>query len=238
MFGFKKKVAPIEETYKLTKPQQEYFDLLEQMNPNPSLRKAMNAAKKSLSALPAVPAELVDTSDDLDPISRSYAALTENGGSTSTSIVDDSLKLKEVIKHTYSMFNSLTEERLPNASGSMYNFAASYGSEIDYEAPSNGLIYGTIKSNHLIEKGHYLRLSSFNDEIIYYTITQIERIKNAEEDFARYDFVAKKTSSEVLVNKNFYYYRPFHDRDDVFGYDNRRILFSWGKPEVEDWDEL
>lgn len=238
MFGFKKKVAPVEEVYNLTKPQQDYFDILEQMNPNPSLRKAMNAAKKSLSALPAVSADLVDTSDDLDPISRSYAALGGDVDSLPVSIIDGPPKLKEVIKNTYGMFSSFSEERLPNSSGNMYNFAASYGNEIDYETPSNGLIYGTLKSNHLLEKGHYLRLSSFNDEIIYYTINQIERIKNAEEDFARYDFVAKKTSSEVLANKNFYYYRPFHDRNDVFGYDNRRIIFSWGKPEVEDWDEL
>jgi hypothetical protein len=238
MFGFKKKAPPTEETYTLTESQQTYFDILEQMNPNPSLRKAMDAAKKSLSALPAVPGELIDTDSDLDPISRSYAALTGDVDSAPTGAIGDSLKLKEVIKTTYGMFTSLSEEHLPDPSGNMYNYAASYGSEIDYETPSIGLIYGTLKSNRLLEKGHYLRLSSFSDEITYYVITQIERIKDTEEDFARYDFVAERALPKNLVNKNFHYHRPFHDRDDVFGYDRQRIVFSWGTSEVEDWDKV
>lgn len=244
MFSLKKKVSVSEGEYNLTSSQQEYFDILEQMNPDAKLRKAINSAKKSLSALPDASTAQVDPDTRLDPISRSYAALTGDVGSTSTNAVYGSPKLKEAIENTYGMFNSFSEERLPNPSGSIYNFAGGYSNEIDYEAPSNGLIYGTLKSNHLLEKGHYLRLSSFNNEIIYYTITQIERMKNAEEDFARYDFIAKKTPSENLANKNFYYYRPFHDRDDVFGFDNQRIIFSWSKPEnlpydksdYEDWD--
>jgi len=235
VFGSKKKVSASEEEYNLTSSQQEYFDILEQMNPDAKLRKAINSAKKSLSALPAASTAQVDPDARLDPISRSYAALGGAAGSPPASIVSSSLKLKEVTKNTY--FTSFSEERLPAPSGSIYNFAGGYSNEIDYEAPSNGLIYGTLKSNHLLEKGHYLRLSSFNNEIIYYTITQIERMKNAEEDFARYDFIAKKTPSENLANKNFYYYRPFHDRDDVFGFDNQRIIFSWSEPENSPYDK-